>query len=229
MKMRKTFLIVIFSATCLCVFPQTVVQPNYALKSHPTLEIRKIEIKPGNTVVSMRVENLISGGQFCADRNIYIIYPDGTKSRLLSSEGIPSCPASHKFRKVGEKLDFTLTFGTITAGTQWIDIIEDCSDNCFSFYGVVLESALNSKIDEAVSVSERGETQKSIDLYRNILSGIAGTSNGMEGALYADIIALLVKSGKTEEAKEWYAKMITSDSPRLELYIKNLNSRGIKF
>lgn len=227
--MKKLFLVSLFAAPWLCVVPQAVIQPNYALKSHLTLEIRKIENGSGGAVISLSIENKISGGQFCADKNIYIVYPDGTRSRLLSASGIPACPATHKFRKAGEKLDFSLTFPPIKAGTKWIDIIEDCSDNCFSFYSVVLEPGLNSRIDEAVMLAERGEDAKSIERYKNILSGIDSTDNGIEGAIYADLIALLVKSGKTEEAKEWYSRMIRSGSPRLDLYIKNLNSRGVKF
>jgi pentatricopeptide repeat protein len=177
----------------------------------------------------LSVENRIPGGTFCADKNIYVIYPDGSRSKLLSSKGIPVCPDSYKFKVTGEMLHFTLSFPKLKEGTGWIDLVEECSDNCFSFYGIILDNELNTEISEAVNLAEMGETTKSIETYRSILSEISGNNNGVEGSLYSDIISLLVKTGKTTQAKEWYDKMLQSDSPRLDLHIKNLNSRGIRF
>jgi len=89
---------------------QTIVSPNYSLKSHETLRIIKVELRPEAVFFHLSIENRIEGGTFCADRNIYLVYPDGKKSRLVSSSGIPVCPDTYKFRFVGEKLDFVLAF-----------------------------------------------------------------------------------------------------------------------
>jgi hypothetical protein len=82
---------------------QTFISPNYSLKSHATLNIIKVEARPGATIFYMSIENKIKGGTFCADKNIYIIYPDGKKSKLDSSTGIPVCPDNYKFKAPGEK------------------------------------------------------------------------------------------------------------------------------
>ncbi len=209
---------------------QNIENPNYGLKSHETLEIKKIEIASEKTVVSLTIENRIEGGQFCADKNIFIIYRDGTKSKMTSSTGIPVCPDTYKFKAPGEKLLILFShFLLLKAGTEWIDIIEDCSDNCFSFYGVTLDNDLNKNIDEALSLAEKGEIMKSVNKYKDILAALTGKNNGIEGALYSDIITLLAKSGDKEGTKEWYGKMLSSKAPRLDKYIENLNSRGIKY
>ncbi len=218
--------LMVFTAS---VNSQVIIRPNYGLKSHETLEIKKVEITPEKTVVSLSVENRIVGGQFCADKNIFIIYRDGTRSKLTSSAGIPVCPETYKFKIAGERLDFILTFPPLKAGTEWIDIIEECSDNCFSFYGVVLDNDLNKNIDEALSLAEKGEITKSVNRYKEILAALAGKNNGIEGALYSDIITLLAKSGDKKATREWYGKMLSSKSPGLEKYIRNLNSIGIKY
>jgi hypothetical protein len=210
-------------------FSQTFIAPNYALKSHETLEINKIEINQDKTVVFLSVENQRVGGRFCADRNIYIIYPDGLRVKLDSSSGIPVCPDTYKFKTIGEKLDFTLTFPALAPGTGWIDIVEDCNENCFTFYGVTLDNDLNKKVEEAYLLSEKGELILAISGYKNILTMLDGKNHGLEGAIYSDIITLLLKSGDKAEAKEWYGKMISSKAPGLDRYIRNLNSRGIKF
>ncbi len=226
---RCRLLVIFLVFATAVVYPQSLIHPYHGLKSHETLIIRDIELSSEKTVVSFSIENRIEGGNFCADKNIYLIDPEGAKLKLTKSAGIPQCPDYYKFKNIGEKLQFVLEFPPLKNGVKWIDIIEHCNENCFSFYGIVLDNALNRKIDEAVSLAEKGETIRSIEDYRNILSEISGKKNGIEGSIYSDIITLLVKTGKTAQAKEWYDKMILSKSPRLEMHIKNLNSRGIRF
>ena len=117
---------------------QTIDKPNIALKSHETLEILKIEITSKATLIWLSVENRRDqGGNFCADKNISLIYPGGSRQKLTRANNIPVCPGSYIFKSIGEKLQFTLEFPPIMPGTKWMDLIEDCSENCFSFYGVM--------------------------------------------------------------------------------------------
>jgi hypothetical protein len=199
------------------------------LKSHETLEIEKVELTPEKTIIYLSIENRIENGAFCADRNIYLIFPDGEKSKLEKTSGIPVCPASYKFKSIGEKLRFTLVFPPPKTGTAWVDIIEECNENCFSFYGVTLNSALNSKIDEALVFAETGKKTAALALYKSILENLDGLDQGIKGALYSDIITLSLEIGDKAGAGEWYKKLISSNVPHLQLIVQNLNSRGIKF
>jgi hypothetical protein len=211
------------------LFSQTYNMPNVGLKSHETLDIQKIELTPEKTTVYLSVENKITGGAFCADRKIYLIYPDGTRLKLSGSAGIPQCPDYYKFKRIGEKLDFSLTFPPLKPGTRWIDLKEDCTENCFSFYGILLDSDLNKRIDEAVSDVDNGEIDTAIVLYKDIIESIGTSGNGISGSLYSDLISLLVRKNYSAQASEWYKKLLASNVPQLQLYINNLNSRGIKF
>ena len=130
---------------------QTIINPNYSLKSHETLSIIKIEARTEATLFYMSIENGMEGGTFCADRNINIIYPDGQESKLVSTEGIPVCPETYIFRSIGEKLQFVLPFPPLRKGTEWIDLVEGCIDDCFSFYGICLDNDLNGRIENAFS------------------------------------------------------------------------------
>jgi hypothetical protein len=210
-------------------FSQTISNPNYALKSPETLEIIKIELTKEKTLLYLSVENRINGGNFCADKNIYLLDEDGKKYQLKRSAGIPVCPESYKFKSIGEKLQFTLEFPPLSPGIKWLDIIEDCTSDCFSFYGIILDGDLNTKLNEGFAYAEKGENIRAISIFREILNNSVGKKNGIDGALYTEIITMEYKSGNITSASEWYKRMITSNSPRLELYIKNLNSRGIKF
>lgn len=208
---------------------QNISFPNFALKSHETLNISKVEITPSSTAIYLSLENRIEGGTFCADKNIFLTYPDGTRSRLISSKGIPVCPSSYKFKTIGEKLSFVLTFPPLKPGTQWIDLIEDCTDNCFSFYGVCLNSSLNAKIDEASVLAENGEATKALDEFTKIANSESGKVSGLDGLIYMNIVKLSKETGNVTEAAKWYNKLKSSDIPRSGLYIKHLNSQGLSY
>lgn len=211
------------------VFPQTILKPNFALKSHETLEILKVEISPEKTTVYLTIENRIEGGSFCADKNIFLIYPDGSRLKLDRKIGIPRCPESHKFKNVGEKLEFSLIFPPLRAATEWIDIAEECSSNCFWLYGITLNNDLNRRLDEAFTTAAKGKPEDNILLFRNILEGFGKQDPGIEGSLYINIINSAVEAGNKDEAATWYKKLLSSNTPRLSQYIKYLNDRGIKY
>jgi hypothetical protein len=228
MKIKITISVLFFFVTCFVnINSQTFNHPNIGLKSHETLEISKVEISPQNTLIFLSVENRINGGYFCADKKILIIYPDGTRSRLTSSKGIPVCPETYKFTAIGEKLNFELTFPPLKQDTQWIDLVEECSDNCFSFFGICLNSYLNKKIDDASVLAEKDEPAEALMNFIKIAGAIASKNSGIEGLIYINIIKLAKETNNIQKASEWYTKLKLSGIPRNELYIKHLNSQGI--
>ena len=210
-------------------FSQSVNKPNYSLKSHETLDITKVEISEKSTIVFLTIENRIEGGSFCADKNIYIIDPGGKRLRLLSSSGIPVCPDTYKFKYAGEKLNFTLVFPPLERGTKWIDIIEDCTSNCFWFYGVTLDNELNNKLDDAFALASQGKPEDNIAVFKNILDGIDSQDLGIEGLLYINIINAAVENSDKVNAMVWYKRLASSHAPRAEKYLKYLNDRGIRY
>jgi hypothetical protein len=228
--MKKISVIsILFLLTTGYLNSQTFFNPNYSLKSHETLNIIKIEAGSEATIFYMSIENKIDEGTFCADKNIYIIYPDGKKSKLESSTGIPVCPDNYKFKAPGEKLEFVLSFPPLKKGTEWIDLVEECSDKCFSFYGVTLNNDLNNRINDAFALAENDEPAKAMISFINIAEEVDKSNPGIEGLLYINIIKLAVETGDNAKAGEWYKKFKLSGAPRLSQYIKYLNDQGIKY
>jgi len=211
------------------VTSQTFLNPNVALKSHETLEIKKVELTPESTTLFFSIENRIEGGNFCADKNIYILYPDGSRAILGKANGIPVCPQNYKFTTIGEKLDFNLVFPPLKKDTEWIDIIEECSANCFWFYGITLNNDLNKHLDEAFAAASEGKPGDNIILFKNILDSIDIKDLGIEGSLYFNIINAANEANYQSVASGWYKKFLNSHAPRLNQYIKLLNDKGIKF
>jgi hypothetical protein len=209
---------------------QTIDKPNYALKSHETLEISKIDISSKSTLISFSVENKrTEGGSFCADKKIYLIYPDGSRLNLTRAHNIPVCPDTYKFKSIGEKLLFTLEFPPLKAGTKWIDIIEDCTSNCFWFYGVTLDEELNRRLDTAFSQAAKAKPADNMILFKNILDDIDSENPGIKGLLYINIINAAVEDADIVNATGWYKRLATSHAPRVDQYVKYLNDRGIKY
>jgi hypothetical protein len=229
MKNKKFAIGVLFFLLTGFLHSQTFVNPNYSLKSHETLDIIKAEVKPEATIFYMSIENRIEGGNFCADKNINIIYPDGKKIRMESSSGIPVCPDTYKFKAVGEKLEFVLTFPPLKAGTKWIDLVEECTENCFSFYGITFNADLNKRINDAFTLAENEEPAKALISFVNIAEEIDKSNLGIEGLIYINIIKLAKETGDDSKAEKWYKKLKLSDTPRLSQYIKYLNQQGITF
>jgi len=230
MKIKIVTSAIIFNATItINLFSQNFIQPNVSLKSHETLELRKLELSPEKTVVYLQIENRIEGGNFCADKNVFIIYPDGSKSKLINAVGIPQCPDTYKFKSIGEKLEFILTFPPLKQDAAWIDIVEECSDNCFYFYGITLDNDLNKRLDEAFIIAAKGDPVKTMSLFRNILESVNKENIGIEGLLYINIISATVEAGDKVETSVWYKRLVSSHVPRLHEYVKYLNDKGIKY
>jgi hypothetical protein len=229
MHKKLILLIAVLLTVWVSSFSQSFIFPNSALKSHETLEITKFVLSEEKTEIYLRIENRITGGNFCADKNIYIIYPDGTRSHLTSSVGIPVCPDTHNFKYPGEKLDFVLTFPPLKKGTESIDLIEDCQSNCFSFYGIILNDELNKKINDAFTSAEKGEPAQSLMKFSKIAEENGSKNPGAEGLLYLNIIKLSVTTGNKVKAAEYYKKLQSSGLPRTSLYLNHLNAQGIKY
>lgn len=227
LRFLKTLVLLFISGHTL--MSQTTDRPNYALKSHPTLEILKIELTARAAIFHMSVENRIEGGNFCADRNITLVFADGTKSLMTASEGIPACPDAYRFKQVGEKLDFRLVFPPLKEGTNSVDLVENCSESCFSFYGIVLGNDLNRRIDDAFAYAERNEPSAAVvNLVR--LSSAGGKSNqAVEAILCLNIIKLSVQTGNRVRAEEWYKRLGNSGITETPRYISHLKSQGISF
>jgi hypothetical protein len=228
-QVTKAVLLIVVSAFLQNARTQVIEKPNSAMKSHETLEIVKIQTDKEKIVVYFSLENKIPGGNFCADRNIYIITPGGSRLRLKEASGIPVCPDTYKFKSPGEKLFFALSFPPLSGKEEWIDIIEDCDQNCFWFYGITLDNDLNNKLNEVFRKAATSKPEENVLAFRNMLENTGTQNSGITGLLYINIINAAIEAGDKVEAAVWYKRLQTSGAPRADHYIRFLNERGIEF
>ena len=228
MSLNKCFVFLFTTFFPLLLHSQVIQEPNYGLKSHETLIIEKVELRRDATIISFSIENKIENGSFCVDRRTYIVDPVGNRYRMVRATGIPLCPASYNFKMAGEKLAFQLIFPGLPGEPVYIDIREECTEHCFSFYGVTLNGYINSRFDELFSMVARGETSRAINRFIDVAEVVANHS-GLKALAFYNIIKLYHDTGDEQKAAEWYLKLRSMQQNIGKVYIEQLNLQGIKY
>jgi len=221
---KKLILTFVIFTTVIRLFPQTITHPNYGLKSHETLDIESVVPATHSTTLNMVIENRSLDGTFCADKNIFILLPGGKRLKINKAEGIPRCPDTYVFKNFGEKLFFSLIFPALPEGTEWFDLVEECNEACFSFYGIILDDKLNQKIDHAYALSGSGEYEEAGREFESLLLDLYGRKCSYEGAVYWNLVHLARKVGDESKAGEWSEKLNNSDITLKKKYAEVLKN-----
>ena len=116
-----------------------------------------------------------------------------------------------------------------TGMPTWFSIIEDCVGGCLSFRGIVTDPALNSKLNEAYSLSDRGQDLAAYSIFEEIINETDSLNLGIEGSVYTSLILIDHKRGREVKARSWYDRMMTSDTPDLGLYLETLRWEGVSY
>lgn len=232
--MNKFFLIIIF---CFFFFQESFAQlysnPIASKKSHPELEITEIEINDSYTIISLIVTNKrTDGGWFCADNNIYIKNSKSTETyKLIKSENIPTCPDQFKFAYSGQTLEFKLYFPPISNQIKFIDLIESCSNACFSFYGIILDNEHNNKIrsfEKGFELYQNKQNKEAIPYFEQVISGTISIESHIYGLSYFYLISIYHELEDTDKVNYWYQQLIESKVEEKEIFIKELDKLDLK-
>jgi hypothetical protein len=226
--MKHIILVLVLMAFGVKAVAQSVESPNYGLKAPLTAEIVRVDFNEKATVVWLTIMSDINNAWFCIDRNTFLVRPDGVKLKLTGLTGLPFCPATYKFKRPGEKTSFSLTFPA-TGMLPWFSVVEECMGGCLSFRGIVTDQALNNMLNEAYSLSDRGEDAAAYRLLEEIINETDSLNLGIEGSVYTSLILIDHRLGRTETARVWYNRMMTSDTPDLVLYRETLRKEGVEF
>ena len=228
-KMKKLFLILLI-IYCKIGFPQVFETPVYYSKSHETLYIDKIEISNKNTVFYLHIENIKDAGDawFCADKDIYVKEAGtGKKHQLIKSSGIPVCPENHKFNKKGEKLFFQLYFDKIESDKiKKIDLVENCSDYCFSFTEIILDNKLSNEIksfEKAIILMSSNKNSEALKEFSEFEKNVQDKNTSRYAYfLYASSL-LSYKTQDFNKAKTQYEKLKNSTLKDRDELLEKLN------
>jgi len=199
--MKKIFFLTFVLFLCSTIQAQEITNPNFAVASHPMF-INNIHITSNQLVIKLTIENKVLGGNFCVDKNTYIENVlTAQKSMFLYSENIPVCPDAYNFTWIGEKLSFQLYFPKPSEELKYMNIVEACDQNCFSIFGIVLDTTMNKLIDDAFKYFEERNYESSETTLIRIMTEYPDYPFGN---LYLNLIQVLLIQDKIEEANKYY-------------------------
>ncbi len=200
---------------------QTIIKPNFALASHPMM-VKSVSLSDKETVVELAIENKSETGFFCADKNISLINSLNSKEySLRKSSGIPICPATHKFSYVGEILTFKLFFPPIKGAAKYIDIIENCFENCFSIKGIILDNSVNENINIAYKYYNEYNLDSALQAFK---TAVEKNTDYPYGWLHYNIVQVYAEKNNFVLAKQWFDKITKSDFKDKDMIISKLKA-----
>lgn len=203
-------------------------QPSFSLTSHPTLEIMSVERWEDQTVVNIRVKNQRLSGSFCFDKESFLLNSLGTEAwKLTSMEGIPACPDQHRFRSIGEVLDFSLVFPAIPDEIQYIDLVEKCEDACVSVKYILLDERMNHKIREGFELYEAGRSVAALKVFEDIMESGYDNYSPVFGTLFLYMISIHNELGQSKEARRIFNELKESAIVGREEFINTARDTGL--
>jgi hypothetical protein len=232
--MKKLFTIFYLLFCFNFIEAQVVVDnPAVAEQTHQDLVIVRIGLFKDSTVIDLSVENkLAQGGWFCADNKIYI---ENTKDHkhlnIVSARGIPRCPSVHNFKRIDEKLNFTLVFPAIPTNTRLLNLVEDCDKSCFRFSDIILDKKLNNDIklyNHAVELYASNKTTEAIDCFTKVVEVIPAFPTHVYGYSYYNLIRIYFDKGDKVTARFWLDQLEKSTLQDKQYYINSLKKEGIQ-
>lgn len=220
---RFIFIIVISIFTTIQLLSQVVVKPNFALSTHPIV-VDKVTYSDSLIYVSFTLQNQIDGGEFCVDEIVYLLeYQNQLKAYLIDTKGIPTCPETYKFTAPGEKLSFELMFSGFDEVPKYVNIVEDCDDNCFSIYGVILDRKMNEDIDQAFGFFKSGNLDFALSKFR---TAARENPDYPFAFLYGNIIEIYALKEDYEKASEWLTFLNASQFIDKENVIEQISQKN---
>lgn len=205
------------------LFAQEIIKPNFALATHP-LKVDKITISDSSVLITLTLKNQIEGGEFCANEIIYIQeLKRKKKAYLLKASGIPVCPNTYKFDKPGEELTFDLEFFGFYEIPDYINVIEDCNENCFTIYGVIIDQEMNHDIDMGFGFYKSGNPELSAVSFEKAVNEHPDYPFGY---LYEYLIDLYAEMGDYDQARKWYQKLESSEFVDKEQVMEKISRKN---
>jgi hypothetical protein len=222
------YIIIVITGFQVRLMAQVYEKPSFSLSSHPTLEILSIEKWEDQTVVQIRVKNQRLSASFCIDKETFLLNSLGTEEwQLTSMDGIPACPDQHRFKSIGEVLDFSLVFPAIPDEVNYIDLVEGCEDACVSVKYILLDEALNERINEGFDLYELGRLSASLQVFEDIMESDYDDYSPVFGTLYLYMMYIQYELGRSKEVRRIFNELKESSIAGREEFIETARETGL--
>ncbi|HAN79397.1 MAG TPA: hypothetical protein DCQ31_17330 [Bacteroidales bacterium] len=196
-------------------FGQLIENPNFGSKTHPTISILSIDKLSNSTHVYFNVVNKSAAEDWlCVDKNTYIITANN-KLKLQQTKGIGNCPDNFKFTHQGQELNFTLTFPAFSPETKYIDLVEECSNFCFKFSGLIVNNEINATLNLAYAQFRQNKLTESAQSFETALQQLG---NYPYAIFTYNLVEIYSKLKNKEKLAEWKMKFNNSAFADKKLY-----------
>jgi tetratricopeptide (TPR) repeat protein len=220
--MKQIFLLFITVIISTHLSSQVITKPNFALATHPIV-VDEISFSDSLIIVTLTVQNQIEDGEFCANEIMYLMeLKNENKTYLVKTSGIPTCPTAYKFETIGEKLTFTMEFPAFNELPKYINIVEDCDENCFSIYGVIIDEKMNEDINQAYGYFKSENLDFALASFRTAARENPGYPFAF---LYGNIIEIYALQENYEKAKQWYQFLSNSQFVDKDLVMEQISQK----
>ncbi len=208
-----TLLLLFLSAGLFELSAQTIVKPNFAVGSHP-VTVDKISRTDSAFVIQITLENKLPNGYFCAGKDI--VLKDITTGKLFKmkySKGIPVCPDVYHFKWIGEKLTFSFYFPVVDTAVHFVNLVENCKENCLVINGLILDSTMNALVNQGFDAYTHENLSLALESFQLAIDRFPDYPYGF---LYGNVIRILLEEKKVKEAKNQAVKL--RDSQIIDKY-----------
>jgi tetratricopeptide (TPR) repeat protein len=209
-----------FAVTIATAKAQVIDKPNFALATHP-ITTDQMSRSAHTLSLKLTLENQLEKGYFCASKDIFLQdLISGKKYKLNHAEGIPVCPDLYHFKWKGEKLHFTLYFPLPDSTVKYVNLVEQCDANCLSIYGLILDSQMNSLLNQGFEAYKHHNLSFALKCFE---SAINDNPSYPFGFIYIHVIKILLEQKNYAEAKRWYNKVLAASFPDKETILKQID------
>jgi hypothetical protein len=207
---------------------QVYERPNFALSSHPTLEVSSIEKWSDQTVVNISIRNESISGSFCIDQETYLVNSLGTDEyRLTGMEGIPACPEVYKFKSIGEVHKFSLLFPLLPDNVKYLDLSERCGEACVDLKYILLDEELNERISKGFDLYEIGRLKASLQVFEDIMADSFDNLSPVYGTIYLYLMSIHYELGSSKDLRRVYNELRESSVLGREEFIESARETGL--
>jgi hypothetical protein len=203
-------------------------RPIYSLTSHPTLDIVSIERWEDRMVVELSLKNESFSGAFCIDSSTVLKNSLAQEEySMISMQGIPACPEVYRFKSVGERISINLIFPPVPDDVKYVDLVENCDENCVSVKYILLDEELNSRLNEGFRLYELGKPESSLRVFEDIMRTEFDGFSPVFGTVYLYMIAIHYELGNSKDARNVFRELQESSILGREEFIETARETGI--
>ena len=207
---------------------QVYERPNFALSSHPTLEVSSIEKWSDQTVVYISIRNERISGSFCIDPETYLLNSMGKEEyRLVNMENIPACPEEYLFKSIGESLQFSLIFPPLPDDVNYVDLHEKCGEGCVELKYILLDEELNERINNGFDLYELGRLKASLQAFEDIMTDGYDNYSPVYGTIYLYLMSIHYEMGSSKELRRVYTELRESSVIGRDEIIETARETGL--